>query len=162
MDFALSFAKLRFDSMKIYKHIFVFLSVLLLFTGCGKTLQKKIVGEWHSEPMENVSIYAAFASDSSFELFQKVGDGRYRRYSGTYILDKRSSTVNGTYSDGSSWATDYEVQYDKNSDRMYFIPADGSGEGWEFVRKSIPSEVRDGSILPVKSSEAYDKVLWLL
>lgn len=148
--------------MKIYKYILICLSFLLLFTGCGKNLQKKIVGEWHSEPMENVSIYASFASDSSFELFQKVGDGRYRRYSGYYSLDKRSSIVNGTYSDGTAWATSYEVQYDKNSDRMYFIPADGSGEGWEFVRVNIPSEVREGSILPVKSSDAYDKDLWLL
>lgn len=49
-----------------------------------------------------VSVYINFADGGSFTLYQKIGNGRYTKFSGTYTLAS-DGKLSGSYSGGSSW-----------------------------------------------------------
>lgn len=50
----------------------------------------------------SVSVYMSFGTDGNFELWQKIGEGRYSYFSGTYKLGADNS-LSGSYSDGKTW-----------------------------------------------------------
>ena len=50
----------------------------------------------------NVNVYIDFASDGSFSLYQKIGEGRYTLFTGTYSLSA-DNQLSGKYASGSSW-----------------------------------------------------------
>lgn len=87
---------------------------------------------------ESVDVYISFTS-SAFELYQKVGEGRYRKYSGTYTLS--SGTLSGQYSDGKAWGTSYEVT--RKGDSMTLT---AGVEVSTYTKKAIPSEVKNSAI----------------
>ena len=49
-----------------------------------------------------VSVYVEFSADQSFTLYQKIGEGRYTRFNGTYALAS-DGKLSGSYSGGESW-----------------------------------------------------------
>jgi hypothetical protein len=107
--------------MAIMKRVFYAFAVaaLCLLTACGKDKQPgkeesktqapAIAGVWELSDIAtkasvgsvNVSVYLDFASDGNFTLYQKIGEGRYTKFTGTYALDKDS--LSGKYSDGKAW-----------------------------------------------------------
>ena len=55
-----------------------------MIAGCkkdgGKSLDQTILGEWHSTSISvNGDIYLSFSEDKTYELYQKIGEGRYRK-----------------------------------------------------------------------------------
>ena len=92
-------------------------AALCLLTACGKDKQPgkeetkapAISGVWELSDIStkasigsvNVSVYLDFTSDGKFTLYQKIGEGRYTKFTGTYTLDKAS--LSGKYSDSKPW-----------------------------------------------------------
>jgi hypothetical protein len=101
------------------------LSALVSFSSCKKeekTLDVK--GEWELTEVkmatksalvgaETVTVYLNLAEDGSFAMYQMVGDGRFVTFSGSWKL--AGSTLSGTYADGTSWASSYEVSVEKST-----------------------------------------------
>ena len=78
---------------------------LVMFWACGEdkpitpvepetSLSEHIIVAWHYTWAE-ADIYLGLSSDSSFELYQKIGDGRYRLYRGTFNLDEAAAKLTG-------------------------------------------------------------------
>ena len=57
----------------------------------------------------NVSVYITFAAEGTFVLYQKIGEGRYTKFSGTFTLAEQ--ILSGKYSDGKSWGP-YHLELD--------------------------------------------------
>ena len=120
-------------------------AVALLAVSCGKKETHSVVGCWQLESLETrasvgdveVDIYVSFASDKSFELYQMVGEGRYRRFTGSYSLTGK--VLDGTYSDGSKWGSSYEVEFGKGIITLSSIPASDSSVCEISTYISIPS-----------------------
>lgn len=101
------------------------LSAVVSFSSCKKeekTLDVK--GEWELTEVkmatksslvgaETVTVYLNLAEDGSFAMYQMVGDGRFVTFSGSWKL--AGSTLSGTYADGTSWASAYEVSVEKST-----------------------------------------------
>lgn len=136
---------------------------LAMFWACGEdkpitpvepetSLTEQIIGEWHYTSAE-ADIYLGLSSDSSFELYQKIGDGRYRLYRGTWNLDEASAKLTGKYNDGEAWGSGYSVSISEDGTEMHLVPDTGSEEH-KYISGSIPEEVRTGCEVVVKSAEA--------
>ena len=105
---------------------------VLLAASCGKKDKLSVVGCWQLESLETraavgdveVDIYVSFASDRSFELYQMIGEGRYRRFTGTYTLT--GTVIDGTYSDGSKWGSAYDVSVEGKTLTLTSRPSDAS------------------------------------
>ena len=113
----------------------------------------KLAGEWHYVPEDfEADIYAVFEVNGGFELYQQIGGGRHKHYSGTWSSEK--STLSGTYSDGSAWGSKYSMTF--TDDNMMVLTAlNGSAEVSTYVREDVPDEVKD-SCVEVKSTAAAD------
>jgi len=61
-----------------------------------------------------VSVYIDFAADNSFTLYQKIGEGRYTKFEGTYNLNKDAAKLSGSYASGSAWGP-YSASRDGNT-----------------------------------------------
>ena len=49
-----------------------------------------------------VSVYVDFTNGGNFTLYQKIGEGRYTKFTGTYTLTSDSKLA-GSYGGGSTW-----------------------------------------------------------
>ncbi len=126
------------------------LAVLVISVSCGKKEKAlDITGEWNLVALETraasigdqtVDVYISFMSGGTFEMYQMLGAGRYRKYSGTWTLT--GSTLAGKYSDGTQWGSSYEVE--KEDDVMKLSSA--SGETGTYKKSSIPDSVRSDAI----------------
>lgn len=143
----------------------IMLSVLAI-SGCKKENKAaghaaKLVGEWKCTPEEiDAEIYVCFDADGSFELYQKIGDGRHRRYTGVWEIEGKM--LSGKYSDGSSWGSSYEIRF-INAETLVLTAQNGSAEEHTYFREPVPSEVREGC-LEVRSDgilNSQPQYLWL-
>lgn len=116
-----------------------------------KTLAEKIAGEWHCVVSDmDADIYLSLASDNKFELYQKVGEGAYRLYRGTWSLDEKTAVLTGKYNDGEAWGSGYGVVLSEDENTLTLDPS-ADGEDQTFRKESIPSDVKDGCVVVVKS-----------
>ena len=138
------------------RKVLYILAALMLITavGCKKEEKKidykaRLAGEWHCTPAEiDADIYVTFDAEGSFDLYQQIGEGRHRHYTGTWSSEE--STLSGTYSDGSAWGSTYRMEFpDENT--MKLTALNGSEEVMTYVREAVPAEVKEGCI-EVKSS----------
>ena len=73
--------------------IFIAVVAALAMVSCVQSdemLLEDVLGDWYYESAEAdmpLQIYVSFAKDRSFQLFQKDGEGAFRRYVGTYTYD---------------------------------------------------------------------------
>lgn len=132
------------------KFVLLLLLFPLAFVSCKKENTDKaldISGEWQLCEIETkaaeiggvtVDVYLKFAGDGSFELYQMVGQGRFRYRSGSYSLS--GSELSGKYSDGTAWSASYEVSLDRDSLKLSSI---GSPlvETDSYIRCQIPQSV---------------------
>ena len=112
-----------------------------------------LTGEWHCAPAQyDADIYIAFNQDGSFDLYQKIGDGRHRHYSGRW--NSEDSILSGTYSDGSPWGSTYQLVFN-DANTLVLTATDSSEEAMTYARKEIPAQVKENSI-NVKSADEPD------
>ena len=132
------------------KKVLYILATALLVVACGKDkpIEKGICDQWHSTSLSSDGdIYLSLTKDNKFELYQQIGDGRHRLYRGTYNFE--NDILTGKYNDGEDWAYSYQVVLD--GDIMTLTTLDESAQESVFKRESIPAEIKDGSIVIVKS-----------
>ena len=139
------------------KSIYILIALLLVATGCKKDKPvdhaRLIIGEWHCTPETfEADVYLALDNDGTFDLYQQIGEGRHRHYSGEWELD--GTTLSGTYSSGDDWGSGYQVSF-SGDNTMSLKTLNGSEEVMKYSRKAIPSEVIKGSI-EVKSTVDAD------
>lgn len=116
-----------------------------------ETLASNITGEWHCTVSDiEAEIYLALTSDKTFELYQKVGEGAFRLYKGAWTLDEDTAMLTGKYNDGNPWGSGYAVTLSEDRNSMTLTPSEGS-EKQTYSRKVIPSEVKEGCVVVVKS-----------
>jgi hypothetical protein len=105
--------------MAVMKKLLLIFACLGLFAACqennpddpGKKDQVDVTGVWELVSVATkanvgsvtVNVYIDFAADNSFTLYQKIGEGRYTKFSGSYKLDKETGALSGSYSGGSAW-----------------------------------------------------------
>jgi len=136
------------------KYLFISL-VCLLFTGCKKEQTEEeslnIVGSWHLTELsqietrsvtigkEAIDIYIHFIADNSFHLYQKLGAGKFRHFSGTWVL--ADSKLSGMYDDKTMWGTEYDVMLNDDSTELRLT---SGGEEFVYIKEEIPHTVLSG------------------
>ena len=101
--------------MKHFWAVFALLPVLLQACGTkddpvGGGLSASVSGVWELSSVATkatvgsveVSVYLDFSPGGGFVLYQKIGAGRYRRFTGSYALSK-DGALGGNYDSGGSW-----------------------------------------------------------
>jgi hypothetical protein len=138
--------------MKKFISALIFATVVAFgLVSCSKTDPNlaKISGEWYwnnTEAGVDMEVYVAFHTDATFDLYQKLGEGAFRHYTGTYTFD--GETLKGIYSDKTAWAHDYIVTISGNNLTMKYV---GEEVSITYVKKTIPFTVRHHHTEPLKS-----------
>ena len=128
---------------------------MIIATGCKKEEKKidfktAIVGEWHCAPDDmEVDIYVEFKAEGDFALYQQLGEGRYRKYTGSWTCE--GNVLSGVYTDGTPWGSTYRLEL--NADTLTMTALNGSDEAMTYAKQSIPDEVLEDCI-EVKSGGA--------
>lgn len=133
------------------KKLLYIIAAALLMAACNKEVpaEKGICDQWYSTSFStDGEIYLSLSEDNKFELYQQIGDGRHRLYRGTYNFE--NNILTGKYNDGEDWAYSYQVVL--ADDTMTLTSLDESTQTSIFQRKAIPSEIKEGSIVVVKST----------
>ncbi len=125
-----------------------------------ETLAEKITGEWHCVVSDiDADIYLELISDGKFELYQKIGEGSYRLYNGSWSIDK-NNVLNGKYNDGTSWGSSYEAVISEDRNSLTLTPTSAVvQEEYSYRRETIPVSVKDGCVVVVKSDNSFAPVL---
>lgn len=132
----------------------VLLAMLFILAGCKKEEEEKpagpsFIGEWELSEIavksityagQEVSVYLAFLENGHFELYQMIGQGRYRKYTGTWNLD--GTVLTGKYSSKKDWGSSYEVS--QNGDKL-MLTSSVSGEVDTYKKSMIPENVKSSA-----------------
>ena len=110
-----------------------------------------IIGEWQLSQIstkatiggQTVDVYIAFKEGGSFEMYQMLGTGRYRKFEGSWTLTDK--VLSGSYSGGSRWASDYNVEMDAGRTMLTLITLDGS-ETDTYRKQAIPEDVKNNAL----------------
>ena len=144
--------------MKTISKIILALSVLAAAVSCGEkdngpAVSEKIVAEWHLVGVSGMTsvpqVYVDFSQDLTFELYQKIGEGRYRKYEGTYTVT--GSLVSGQYSDGEKWGSDYKASFE--GDNMVLTAQNGSEEACTYEKKALSDADKANAVLVTRSAQ---------
>ena len=140
----------------IINKILLVAAAVLVFASCTKSEEavvKKIAGDWYYETTESgipVQVYVSLSKDMSFELYQKVGEGAFRRRTGTYTFD--GTIIDGVYSDKTTWKEAKSVTVD--GDVLVMVGVE-TGETISYIRKLVPATVRHHYSDALKSVADY-------
>ena len=136
------------------KRILLIISAILTLASCGrdkgkeKTTADYLYGEWHSTSISVTGdVHISFTDDMKFEMFQKIGEGAYRLYRGSWNVE--GDLLTGRYNDGEDWAAAYTVTVDDRS--LTMISTNDAAEKSTYTRTEIPEDVRNSSETVVKS-----------
>ena len=131
------------------RYVLLFVALAALMAGCsneneGVKRSIDIVGGWHCTPEEfDADIYVDFIEDGSFDLYQRVGQGRSRHYAGTWTVER--NILSGSYADGTPWGSSYSVA--KLDDSSISLTAqNGSVEVMVYRKEAIPDNVKQESV----------------
>ena len=139
------------------KRILYILSALMILASCGKDkggdntgldLEQKLYGDWHSTSLPiDGEIYISFSEDKTFELYQKIVEGAYRLYRGTWNLEE--DILTGKYNDGEDWAAAYQISIE--GETLTMTSKNDAAEVSVYKKAEIPSTVKETSETIVKS-----------
>jgi len=133
------------------KRLLCTFAVLAAFVACNKTEPENtldITGDWQISSIavksaslgsEKVDVYLRFNSDKSFELYQMLGAGRYRVYTGSWLLTE--DVLSGSYKDGKKWGASYKVTLEGS--KLTLTSQTSSPETDTYTRTTIPQTVID-------------------
>ena len=107
------------------KKILLILASLAILAGCHKepaAPSVDVVGAWELSSVttrvmvggEQVSVYLVFSASGSFDIYQKIGAGRYTHFTGSYTLNKDEKYLLGEYADGTKWGP-YEASLEETT-----------------------------------------------
>ena len=145
------------------KKIIFMICTVLLIAGCGNKEEKKnldelLIGEWHSTSLSISDaytyageVYIGFNADKTFDLYQKIGEGAFRLYRGSWNID--GDVLAGKYNDGDEWGTRYQISIDGKTLTMKYSIHDSEVTS-VYTSVVIPSEVKIGCEVVVKSEGA--------
>ena len=142
---------------KNMKKILFFISTLIIMVSCGDkggkqpelTLEDKLCTDWHSTSLSlEADIYISFADNNTFELYQKIVEGAYRLYRGTWNLEE--DILTGKYNDGEDWAAAYKIAIEGSN--LTMTSNNDAAEKSTYTKSEIPAEVKDRCETVVKSS----------
>lgn len=139
------------------KRIYAIAAMMLLClvaTGCpDKPIEEvtDIRGEWQLSQIttkasiggQTVDVYIAFNDGGSFELYQMLGTGRYRKFEGSWTLTDK--VLSGSYTGGTPWGSSYDVEIDENRTQLVLATQDGS-EIHTYRKASIPYDVKNNAL----------------
>ena len=112
------------------------------------TLEQKMTGEWFCPSLAvGGDAYLSFSEDKTFELYQKIGEGGYRLYRGTWNLE--DTLLTGKYNDGEEWAASYSVAVDDET--MTLTSQNDASEVSSFSKTAIPEDIKNTCVIVVKS-----------
>ena len=137
------------------KKFLTLLACVALFAACNgndpdepTVPELDVIGMWELSSVSTkasvgsvtVSVYIDFAADNSFTLYQKIGEGRYTKFEGTYNLNKDAAQLSGSYAGGSAWGP-YSASRDGNTLTL----ASTGGKEVDTYKKidSIPASVTE-------------------
>ena len=142
------------------------LCVALISVGCSKEKKQDapkadnaamVVGEWHCAPEGyDVDVYVEFAATGEFNEYQRLGEGRYRHYEGTWSME--NSILRGVYADGAEWGSTYILSFD--GDTMTLTANNESAEAIVYTKTTIPAEVKEEAIAPLGSETRAEVEYW--
>lgn len=146
------------------KRILYIIIAALAVVSCGSknkdtgkeelTLEQKLYGEWHSTKLAiDADIYISFMENGRFELYQQIGEGAHRVFRGTWNLEE--DLLTGKYNDGEDWAAAYRISVEDKT--LTMTSANDAAEVSRFTQTQIPAEVKDGSVVVVKSEEKAER-----
>jgi len=138
------------------KKLLYILAAVLILAACDRNKDSKktpaelLCGQWHSTSLTvSGDVYLDFTDDGRFEMYQKIGDGAYRLYRGTWYAEE--DLLTGRYNDGEDWATAYRIAIDGTS--LTMTSQNDAAEVSRFSSCTIPEEVKEKCEVVVKSSE---------
>ena len=146
------------------KILYILAAAICLLTSCTKELKfpEKLYGDWfcHSTSLTStdVYVYVTFNGDS-FVIYQKIGEGSYRVYQGTYTLTADATggyILSGKYNDGTPWGAEYIVESTSND--IITLTAGEVTETYTRVSGGIPEDVRNSADAGVKSAESNEEI----
>ena len=121
---------------------------------CGSKEDKAagVEGEWELMDVEfatksavvgseTVFVYINFDAKGTFVMYQKLGEGRFRKFSGTWSYS--NGLLNGTYSDGKNWGCPYKVSRD--GDTLVMVSSPDRKDTYTYRECTIPEEVKKNS-----------------
>ena len=162
------------------KTIYIVLAALglCLFAGCGSSdkekvspLVKQLAGEWqlktwNGEAPRDFDAYVSFGADRSFEIYQRIEQVGYQKYSGKYEI--RNGMLGGVYSDGKPFGSTYDITFDESGNTLTLTSATGVAETGVYVRAAIPAHflctfhpVSGSGFSPQASRKGYTLVTFL-
>lgn len=142
--------------MVIMNRVLSFLILFLAIAACKPEPKELVItGEWELSNIaaktksvtighETVSVYVSFNSDNSFVLYQKLGEGFYRKFNGSWTLVE--ALLSGKYSDGNAWATDYQLSLSDDGNYLTMTPIKADSEELVYKKTSIPEKVKNDSM----------------
>ena len=152
--------------MKTITRLAAIIAVAAFSLACGSKEDNSvsIAGEWKlysvaGVPVESMDeayrteVYINFVGDGTFEMFQKLGEGRYRLYTGTYAT--AGTTVSGTYSDGKAWGSTYQTA--KEGSQLTLTSQNANAEVCVYDSCTIPGSVRSEATVATKGSDTEDQ-----
>ncbi len=142
------------------KRILYIIAAALMVISCGDkknggnttelTLEQKLYGEWHSTKLAiDADIYISFMENGRFEMYQQIGEGAHRVFRGTWNLE--DDLLSGKYNDGEEWAAAYRISVEDKT--LTMTSANDAAEVSRFAQMQIPADVKEGSVVVVKSEE---------
>lgn len=138
------------------KRLIYIISVLMLMVSCGEKvtpqdtvdLRQELCTEWHSTTLSlDADIYISFADNNTFELYQKIVEGAYRLYRGTWNLEE--DVLTGKYNDGEDWAAAYQISI--KGETLTMTSRNDAAEVSVYQKALIPDSVKETSETIVKS-----------
>lgn len=146
------------------KRILYIIVAALMVISCGDkknggnttelTLEQKLYGEWHSTKLAiDADIYISFMENGKFEMYQQIGEGAHRVFRGTWNLE--DDLLSGKYNDGEEWAAAYRISVEDKT--LTMTSANDAAEVSRFAQMQIPADVKEGSVVVVKSEEPAER-----
>lgn len=146
------------------KRILYIIAAALMVISCGDkknggnttelTLEQKLYGEWHSTKLAiDADIYISFMENGKFEMYQQIGEGAHRVFRGTWNLE--DDLLSGKYNDGEEWAAAYRISVEDKT--LTMTSANDAAEVSRFAQMQIPADVKEGSVIVVKSEEPAER-----